>query len=95
MRIVIKKPIITEKTMKLAEENNQYTFEVAMSADKDVARKQIENLYGVDVLEVTSHTRLGKVKRISAKSNRTARRQNRKFMVFKLKDNQKIEVFEQ
>lgn len=93
MRAVIKKAIITEKTTKLAEENNQYTFEVTLDADKDVASSQIEKIYNVEVVSVKSHTRLGKVKRSGKYRAHSNRRPSRKFMVFKLKEGQSIEIF--
>ncbi len=95
MRAVIKRAVITEKTTKLAEDNNQYTFEVTLDADKDLAATQIEKIYNVEVESVQSHTRLGKVKRSGKYRAHSSRRPSRKFMVFKLKEGQEIGIFKQ
>ncbi len=57
---VIKKPIITEKTLKLAEEENQYTFEVEKDVNKIDVKKAIADKFGVTVLKVRIINNLGK-----------------------------------
>lgn len=51
---ILKKPIITEKTEKLIEENNTYTFEVDKSSSKVDIKKAVESLYGVKVEKVNT-----------------------------------------
>ena len=58
---VIRKPIITEKTMGLMEEK-KYTFEVAADANKVEIKKAIEEIFGVKVASVNVMNVLGKYK---------------------------------
>lgn len=52
IRILIKKPIITEKTVDLAKNYNTYVFEVDRNLNKHQIKKVIEELYNVKVKEV-------------------------------------------
>lgn len=49
--IVLKRPIITEKSMKLAQ-NGLYTFEVSKDANKPLIAKQVAEKFNVKVLSV-------------------------------------------
>ena len=49
--IVLKRPIITEKSMKLAQ-NGLYTFEVSKDANKPLIAKQVAERFNVKVLAV-------------------------------------------
>jgi large subunit ribosomal protein L23 len=49
----IKRPVITEKSMRLATTVNAYTFEVERDANKKQIAEAIETLYGVSVKKVT------------------------------------------
>ena len=49
---IIRKPIITEKSMQLVESNNSYTFEVDRKANKVEIKKAIEEIFGVTVVSV-------------------------------------------
>lgn len=51
MNIILKKPIISEKSMKLAKEG-WYTFRVEKSARKPVIRKAVEDQFGVNVAAI-------------------------------------------
>lgn len=59
---VIKKPIITEKAMS-GGEKNVYVFWVSTSANKHQIAHEIENLFNVEVAEVKTLVRKGKVRR--------------------------------
>lgn len=48
-RDVIIAPVITEKSMKLMADNNQYTFKVAKNTNKIEVRQAVESLFGVKV----------------------------------------------
>ena len=57
---IVKRPIITEKSMELLEEN-KYTFEVAKDANKPEIKKAIEALFdGVKVKKVRTLNFTGK-----------------------------------
>lgn len=51
MSILIK-PIITEKATRFAEDNNVFTFVVALKANKVEIKKAVEATYGVSVDKV-------------------------------------------
>lgn len=61
---IIKRPVVTEKTSFLREEENQYVFEVAQSATKVDVRQAVEKIFGVRVLDVKTAIVRGKVKRM-------------------------------
>jgi large subunit ribosomal protein L23 len=90
--MLIKRPHITEKTLMLAEKENKYTFEVAMIANRVNGSKELENMFGVKVEDVTSFVRLGKFKRFGKKRDEN-KRSDIKLMVFKLKKGDKIDLF--
>jgi large subunit ribosomal protein L23 len=49
---VLRHGIITEKSVKLQEQHNQYTFKVAPEATKIDVRRAVEQLFNVKVLKV-------------------------------------------
>ena len=59
---IIKKPIVTEKSSLLSE-NNQIVFEVKLSASKLDIKKAVETLFSVKVKSVNTIRVKGKVKR--------------------------------
>ena len=58
---IIKRPVITEKAMKLASAR-QYVFAVDPKANKIEIKKAVESLYGVKVENVNTMIYRGKVK---------------------------------
>ncbi len=46
---ILKRPIITEKSLDQARTANKYTFEVARTANKDQIVEAVESLFGVSV----------------------------------------------
>lgn len=61
---IIRKPIITEKSMLMAEELNKYTFSVDKRANKVQIRKAIEELFNVKVVKVHKINTTPKKKRV-------------------------------
>jgi large subunit ribosomal protein L23 len=59
---VIIKPVITEKAESLTEKRNQYTFIVEKSANKIQIKKDIEEMYKVNVTDVNTIRMPGKIK---------------------------------
>jgi large subunit ribosomal protein L23 len=51
---ILKKPVITEKTEKLIEKYNTYTFEVDKFSSKVDIKEAIESLYDVKVAKVNT-----------------------------------------
>lgn len=63
---IIVRPVITEKAMKSAE-NNQVTFVVSLDATKPQIKKAIESVFGVEVKSVNTLCQAGKVKSFRGK----------------------------
>ena len=61
--VVIKKPLITEKTTYAAAEVNRYSFQVDRRANKAQIKQAVEALYRVRVVAVATHNRPGKLRR--------------------------------
>ena len=88
MRMIIKKPIISEKTMELSK-INKYVFLVDRQANTCEIKKGIKSIYKVDVESVNIINQKGKVK----KSGRGAsRRPSSKKAVVTIKKGQTIDV---
>ncbi|MDO4793404.1 50S ribosomal protein L23 [Filifactor villosus] len=87
---IIIRPIITEKSMELAEDK-KYTFVVAKSANKIQIKQAAEEVFGVQVKKVYTMNYRGKVKRMGRNVGRTA---SFKKAIIQLKDTSKdIEFF--
>lgn len=88
---IIKRPLITEKSMDMLAEN-KYTFEVSRDATKPEIKRAIEEIFDVKVEKVYTQNRRGKLKR---QGMTQGRRPNWKKAIIKLADDSKqIEFFE-
>lgn len=54
------RPLVTEKSSKIAEVGNWLTFEVLESATKPEIKEAVQRLYGVEVTRVNTLTQKGK-----------------------------------
>lgn len=90
---MLKKPLITEKTMMLAG-RNQYTFAVFKEATKLGIAKLIHEKFGVDVVSVKTVSIKGKSKRQRSYRGTYSTGAVKKAIVM-LKPGQKIPLFEQ
>ena len=63
---ILKKPMVTEKSVNLSSNLNQYVFMVASLATKNEVRKTIQDVYGVHVLRVNMLNTTGKKRRVGA-----------------------------
>lgn len=89
---IIKKPIITEKSMaKIA--SNCYTFLVDKKATKNQIKKTVETAFGVKVDSVKTLVIKGKVRR-SGRRRKMTQLPNRKKAFVYLKEGEKIAEFE-
>ena len=89
---VILKPIITEQSMEAVDEK-KYVFKVAKDANKIEVKKAVEEIFGVEVIKVTTTTVRGKKKRSGSYPEGTTA--SWKKAVVKLSENSKtIEYFE-
>ncbi|MDD9946691.1 MAG: 50S ribosomal protein L23 [Myxococcales bacterium] len=89
---IVKRPLIfTEKGNTLREEENQYLFEVARTANKAQIRSAIEDLFDVRVEKVRTMIIRGRMRRMG----RTwAKTQNWKKAIVSLKEGESIDFFE-
>lgn len=60
---VLAGPHVSEKAAVVADQSNQYVFKVAVDATKAEVRRAVEQLFKVDVLNVSTLKVKGKVKR--------------------------------
>ncbi|MEV0592128.1 50S ribosomal protein L23 [Nonomuraea cavernae] len=62
-RDIIIKPVVSEKSYGLIDENNKYTFLVRKTANKTQIKIAVEQIFGVKVTSVNTINRTGKRKR--------------------------------
>lgn len=60
---VIQKVLLTEKGLRLSEEENKFLFKVVPSANKTEIKQAVEELFKVKVTSVNTMNRQGKKKR--------------------------------
>lgn len=90
-RDVIKRPVITEKSMDLLNDR-KYTFEVDPRANKTQVKQAVEEVFGVKVAEVNIMNYKGKFKRMGRYTGYTNKR--RKAVVTLTEDSKEIEIFQ-
>ena len=61
---IILRPVLTEKSAELEQDNNQYTFEVHRQANKIEIRKAVEIVFGVRVDKVRTMVMRGDLRRV-------------------------------
>ena len=87
---IIVRPLITEKTLRIAERENAYTFQVLPTANKVQVRDAIERLFDVDVVDVRTQNMMGKFRRMGRSVGATS---NWKKAVVKVKQGDTIEFY--
>ena len=88
---IIRRPIISEKSINLRETLNQVTFEVSRDANKIEIRRAVESLLEAKVASVNTMVVRGKVKRMGKYSGR---RPNWKKAIVTLLDGESIEALD-
>ena len=84
------RPLITEKTLRLAERENAYTFQVRPTANKIQIRDAIERIFNVTVTDLRTQNFMGKFRRIGRYTGATP---NWKKAVIKVKEGDTIEFY--
>jgi large subunit ribosomal protein L23 len=87
---VIRRPLITEKTTIIREENRTLVFQVAMDANKIDIKRAVEKLLGSKVESVRTSLAHGKVKR---QGRSMGRRSDWKKAYVKLREGEKLPEF--
>ena len=87
---VLKKPILTEKSLRLMDEGNKYTFDVDVRCNKVEIKEAVEKLFNVKVEKVNVMNIRPKTKRVGRYEGKTNRR---KKAIVKLAEGNKIDLF--
>ncbi|MBU0576553.1 50S ribosomal protein L23 [Patescibacteria group bacterium] len=90
---ILKKPIITEKSIHLASTQNVYTFEVDKLANKQQIKQAVEELYEVKVTGVNTTTKNATLKK-TGKRRLFKRIERVKRAMVVLKKGQTIDLFD-
>lgn len=90
-RIILLRPLITEKLTAQQDKLNNYAFEVDPDANKLQIQKAVEKRFNVKVTQVRTMNFMGKLKR---QGRYEGRRKNWKKALITLAEGQKIELFE-
>ncbi len=88
---IIEKPLVTEKSMQLLHESNRVSFQVHPKANKFQIKYAVEKIFNVTVENVNVMVVRGKTRRFGRYTGFTG---NWKKAVVKLKEGDKIELFE-
>jgi len=91
LRDIVKYPILTEKTIKLIEQN-QYSFAVDRKADKPTVKLAIEQLFGVKVISVNTSLQPVRKRRVGKFIGKKARY---KRAIVRLASDDSITLFEE
>jgi large subunit ribosomal protein L23 len=69
---ILRRPHVTEKSLKMAERHRAYPFEVHPSANKVEIRRAVEAVFNVKVQSVRTQCVPGKYRRLGRRYGRTA-----------------------
>jgi len=89
---VLKKPVLTEKSLTLQSNENKYTFDVDVKANKIEVKQAVEAMFGVKVLSVNIMNVKPKKKRMGKYEGKTNRRRK---AIVKLAEGEEINYFEE
>jgi large subunit ribosomal protein L23 len=90
-RDVVFKPVVSEKSYDLIQDNNTYTFLVDWRSNKTEIKQAVQEIFDVRVLSVNTMNRKGKLKRTG---NVLGRRASSKRALVKLAVGDSIDIFE-
>ena len=90
-RDVIIRPVVTERSTIMADENDAFTFVVAQDANKIEIKNAIESLFDVKVRSVNTMRYRGKLRRVG---RNYGRRPSFKKAIVKLVEGERIDVYE-
>ena len=87
---VLKKPVLTEKSLLLQQTENKYTFDVDLNANKTEVKIAVERMFDVKVENVTIMNVKAKTKRMGKYVGKTNRRRK---AIVKLAKGSEINLF--
>lgn len=88
---IIQKPIVTEKSTRLMDTDNKYTFRVDPRANKMEIRTAVERLFNVKVVSVSTMNVRGKPRRL--RYGQEGKRSDWKKAIVELKEGDRIDLF--
>ena len=95
IRLIIQKPVVTEKSTSLKENFNRYVFRVDVKANKRQIKKAVEELFEVKVKDVRTAVIRGKRSVVMNRKGRSeGYRPNWKKAYVTLADGNTIDIFE-
>ena len=95
IRLMIQKPVITERSTELKEGHNRYVFRVSIDANKRQIKTAVEELFKVRVKDVRTAIYRGKPKTVLNRSGRfTGRGVNWKKAFVTLAEGDSIDIFD-
>ena len=86
---VLKKPVLTEKSLLLQQNENKYTFDVDVTANKIEVKQAVEKMFDVKVESVNIMNVKPKTKRMGRYVGKTSKRRK---AIVKLKEGSSIEL---
>ena len=89
---ILKEYRVTEKAANLAANLNQYTFEVAPSANRIEVGRAVAKVFGVEVIKVNILNKKPKAKTDRARKGRPGTKGGHKKAIVTLKEGDKIEL---
>ena len=87
---VLKKPVLTEKSLLLQQNENKYTFDVDLTANKTEVKVAVEKMFDVKVESVNVMNIKPKTKRVGRYEGKTNRRRK---AIVKLAEGSTINYF--
>ena len=87
---VLKRPVLTEKTILLQQTENKYTFDVELTATKPEIKDAVEKMFNVKVERVNVMNVRAKTKRLGKYVGKTNRRRK---AIVTLKEGYSIDLF--
>lgn len=88
---IVVRPIVTEKSTMVQETENTYVFEVGYRANKHQVKQAIQDLFGVEVVDVRTVRVRGKIKRFG---RYFGKRSNWKKAYVKLAEGDSLDFYE-
>jgi large subunit ribosomal protein L23 len=88
---VLIKPLVTEQSINMAQEQHKYSFYVDRDANKIEIKQAVEALFKVHVVAVNTAIVKGKKKKVGRFVGRTS---DRKKAIVTVREGDKIEIFE-
>ena len=95
IRLIIQKPIITERSTHLKESSNRYLFKVSIHANKRQIKEAVEELFNVKVKDVRTAVYRGKTSVVMNRAGRfSGLKPNWKKAFVTLEEGGSIEIFD-